>query len=142
MDTDTTTDWRGMSANLANAAHRLRLAVVNLALDPSVPELVRRSPAFVAAVRDAELVEAFLERWREAERNANADLVVVVGVPVGFATVAWTGADVKRWLLNRSGRFFMVTPDAGVVTVHVNDVDDLVRDAEADGLTVVFGGEA
>jgi hypothetical protein len=75
MDDKRTTDWRALSAYLANAAHQLRLTVVNLASDPNVPDVVRRSTAFLAAARNAELVDVFLERWREAERLGGAELV-------------------------------------------------------------------
>jgi len=79
---DTTNDWRALAAYLANAAHRLQLTVVNMASDPNLPDVVRRSPAFLASVRNAELVDVFLERWREAERQAGVELVANAVVDV------------------------------------------------------------
>lgn len=139
MDADTTTDWRGLSANLANAAHRLRLTAVNLASDPGVPDLVRRSPGFLAMVRDAELVEAFLERWREAERldpPPRSDLVVTCGVAPGVAVMEPRTRAGREWLALALVRPWERQGDN--VTAESVTIGELVRHARADDLFVSF----
>ena len=131
---DTTTDWRALSAYLANAAHRLELTVVNLASDPNLPDVVRRSPAFLAAVRNAELVDVFLERWREAERQASAELVVRVGS--GNADVVFRSEHAKAWLFANLPAGWTLVPNDNLVVVDTTAVDDLVRRAKVDNLAV------
>lgn len=135
MDADTTTDWRGLSANLANAAHRLRLKVVNLASDPSIPEAVRRSPWFLAAVRDAELVEAVVDQWREAERTSSAELVVRVGA--GGSAVTFRTDAAKAWLFDNLLPGWTLSPADNTVTMDAASANQLAVDAKADNLVVV-----
>jgi len=134
MDDKRTTDWRELSASLANAAHRLELTVVNMASDPNLPDVVRRSPAFLAAVRDAELVDVFLERWREAERQASAELVFRVGGD--NAEVVFLSENAKAWLFAKLPAHWMLVPSDDLVSVGADDVHDLVRNAKASNLAV------
>jgi|694.fasta_scaffold20032_4 hypothetical protein len=134
MDTDATTDWRALSAYLANAAHRLQLTVVNMASDPNLPDVVRRSPAFLAAVRNAELVDVFLERWREVERQVSAELVVRVGA--GNADVVFRSEHAKAWLFANLPAGWTLVPNDNLVVVDITAVDDLVRRAKVDNLAV------
>jgi hypothetical protein len=134
MDDERTTGWRALSAYLANAAHRLQLTVVNMASDPSLPDVVRRSPAFLAAVRNAELVDVFLERWREAERLASAELVFRVGA--GNADVVFRSEHAKAWLFANLPSVWTLVPNDNLVTVDAAHVDDLVKHAKADNLVV------
>ena len=134
MDDKRTTDWRELSAYLANAAHRLELTVVNMASDPSLPDIVRKSPAFLAAVRNAELVDVFLERWREAERQASAQLLVRVGA--GNADVVFRSEHAKAWLFANLPAGWTLVPNDNLVTMDAAEVDDLVRRAKVDNLAV------
>ena len=131
---DATTDWRALSAYLANAAHRLQLTVVNMASDPNLPDVVRRSPAFLAAVRNAELVDVFLERWREVERQVSAELVVRVGA--GNADVVFRSEHAKAWLFSNLPAGWTLVPNDNLVVVDITAVDDLVRRAKVDNLAV------
>jgi hypothetical protein len=140
MDDERNDDWRALSAYLANAAHRLELTVVKLAADPNLPEGVRRSPAFLAAVQHAEVVGVFLERWRKAEREARADVVFRVGP--NNATVTFHSEHARAWLFANLPPGSTWFPNDGVVKATTDALDQLVRDAEADGITVVLGGEA
>lgn len=135
MDADTTTDWRGLSANLANAAHRLRLKVVNLVSDPSVPEAVSRSPWFLAAVRDAELVEAVLDQWREAERTSSAELVF--RLLEGRTSVTFNTDAAKAWLFGRLPEGWELLVHESTVTMDPGAGRRLLADAKADNLVVV-----
>jgi hypothetical protein len=158
MDDKRTTDWRALSAYLANAAHRLELTVVNMASDPNLPDVVRRSPAFLASVRNAELVDVFLERWREAERQAGVELVanavvdvlvdmsrqpkhqasaeLVFRVGAGDAEVVFRSEHAKAWLFANLPAGWTLVPNDNLVTVDAAEVDDLVRRAKADNLAV------
>ena len=125
MDADTTTDWRG-------------LAAVNLASDPSVPDLVHRSPSFLAIVRDAELVEAFLERWREAERKSSAELVVRFAH--GRACVMFNTDKATAWLFENLPRVPGPVPELrpadNTLTMGADSGRQVVAAAEADKLGV------